>query len=164
MRLILLNLLKTVFFTSILFSWGCNTQKTKFPGKIDKLSCSIPKELKKSGEKIKVIGVFTTWSLKSQVMMKRFNKLNALLKGKKIGFAFIFIDKDQRMVDGWYKAYKPDFTVLHDPKFKLCSEKVNKVPLFIIMKSSGKICYLLESVISSKTMFKMVRDAMENCN
>lgn len=136
------------------------------PGKVEgTLKCSIPVELGFTTEQFKIIGVFTTWDLKSQIMMNRFRKTRAFFKKKSssLSFNFIFIDTDSRMVDNWYKSFKPDFTTLYDKDFRFCRKKTMSVPTMIIMNKKRHVCYIYSGVVTSDTLAKQIEDSISTC-
>ncbi|MBU1238855.1 hypothetical protein KKF84_02540 [Myxococcota bacterium] len=141
---------------------GCSSLTPDPVGKLAKpLRCSLPSQLKLS-EKVNIIGVFTTWDLKSQVQMSRFDKVRPFF-GKKVGISYVFIDHDSRMVDGWVSLNKPIFPVMYNPRFMLCGKRVNRVPITLILGASGKICYSYQGAVTSKMLHSQIVDALKNC-
>ena len=140
---------------------GCKHTHT-LPGKLSKpQKCAIPYELTSNTSKITIIGVFTTWSLKSQIQLQRFRKVASLLNTKRVSFYIVLTDPDQKIVEDWIEAYKPVFPVLYDPKFTLCSRLISKVPTVIIYKK-GKIYYYYSALAETKILYKQIVDVLGN--
>lgn len=147
---------------AVMAAAGCATLAKAPPGKLAKpVRCVLPRQIPLS-QKIRVIGVFTTWDVKSQVQMSRFEKVRPLF-GDRIGFAYIFIDNDSRMVDGWVSLYKPAFPVLYHNTLRLCGNRVNRVPVTLIVGASGKICYSYQGPATTKTLHAQISDALKTC-
>jgi hypothetical protein len=156
--------MRIIFILILLVLTSCNNKKT-LPGKVSKkLICSLPKELKlDKNYKLKVIVVITTWSLKAQVQVKRFQKVKNSFKTNDVGFILVFTDFDQRIVIPWYKQFAPEFISLHDPGFSLCKKKIIRVPTTIIMNSKNRICYIYNGIVSSPILLSQILEAKNNC-
>lgn len=137
------------------------------PGKVKTTKkCSLPREISFTDEKIKVIGVFTTWSSKSQIMMERFKKARSYYASKKkpVSFNFVFIDTDSRLVDQWHTMYKPDFTVLYDRDFRFCGNRITNVPVTLILGRNNRVCYVINDVETTKLLSDQIEDALTDCH
>ena len=100
--------------------------------------CRLPSEFDGYRKKATVLGVFTTWSLKSQVQIQRFRKLAARI-GDRVGFLMVLTDPNRAMVEGWIRAYHPRFPVLHPPAFRLCGKKIRTIPFTAVLDRRDRL-------------------------
>ncbi|MDA3862938.1 MAG: hypothetical protein PF689_03625 [Deltaproteobacteria bacterium] len=109
--------------------------------------------------KVNVIGIVTTWSLKSQLLIKRFNKTRSFFE-KRVHFHLVFVDKTAAMYETWLDTYKPVLSTYHIPKWKLCGKTVVRVPGFVIINSSGKICYGGSGLVTSNFLYHKIKECL----
>jgi hypothetical protein len=150
-----------LLFLGMLGVTGCRPEKPAVPGRLDPpVSCTTQPEYLFSGGKIRVVGVFTTWSLKSQAQWSRFLKVAPRFAQKHVSFIAVFTDPDQRVVDEWVLAEKPPFRVVHDPRFGMCGRHVREVPVTFILDARNRILTFTSGHVTSDTLDAQVRDAL----
>lgn len=155
-----------VMLTACRESGSASFIQGSLPGKINVVKkCSLPSEISFTDEKVKVIGIFTTWSSKSQIMMERFKKARSYYSSKKkpVSFNFVFIDTDSRVVDHWHAMYKPDFTVLYDKDFRFCGNRITNVPVTLILGRGNRVCYVINDIETTKLLSDQIEEALDNC-
>jgi hypothetical protein len=144
----------TSFFL-LLFSLGCVPNQDTMSFK----KCSRLAGITMDPHKVNVIGIVTTWSLKSQLLIKRFNKTRSFFE-KRVHFHLVFVDKTAAMYETWLDTYKPVLSTYHIPKWKLCGKTVVRVPGFVIINSSGKICYGGSGLVTSNFLYHNIKECL----
>lgn len=113
--------------------------------------------------RLRVVGVFTTWSLASQAQWSRFLKQSALQNPQNVRFFAVFTDPDRFMVDEWVRSEKPPFTVIHDPAFSLCGHPAREVPLTYFLDAQNRLCRAYPGHVTSDVLARQIREALHDC-
>jgi len=130
-------------------------------GRLDKpLPCSPQPTYLYANAKLRVVGVFTTWSLKAQAQWSRFMKISSRFPVASVQFVAVFIDPDQRVVDEWVTGERPPFRVVHDPRFGMCGRHVREVPVTFLLDARDRILTFYSGHVTSDELDAQIRDAL----
>jgi len=148
-------------FTGMIGLAGCKPAMPAVAGRLEKpIPCSPLPAYLYADAKVRVVGVFTTWSLKSQAQWSRFMKVSSRFDGKRAQFIVVFTDPDRTVVDEWVMAEKPPFRVVHDPRFGMCGRHIREVPVTFLLDSRDRILTLTSGHVTSDVLDAQVRDAL----
>ncbi len=148
-------------FIAMIGALGCRPARPAVAGRLEKpVPCSPQPDYLYANAKIRVVGVFTTWSLKSQAQWSRFMKVSTRFDGKQVQFIVVFTDPDRKVVDEWVMAEKPPFRVVHDPRFGMCGRHIREVPVTFLIDRRDRILSLTSGHVTSDMLDAQVRDAL----
>ena len=151
--------LRFLFWIGFLLFVGCKPTKTRFAF----LVCNkVPSYLADSS-RLRVVGVFTTWSLASQAQWNRFVKLSSVYTAPNVRFFAVFTDPDRLVVDEWVRSEKPPFTVIHDPTFSICNRFAREVPLTYLLDAQNRLCLAYPGHVTSNQLTRQIRNALRHC-
>lgn len=152
-RLYFLSLIVFLLFV------GCKPTKTRFAFPV---CYKVPAYLS-DPSRLRVVGVFTTWSLASQAQWDRFVKLSSVYTAPNVRFFAVFTDPDRFVVDEWVRSEKPPFTVIHDPTFSICNRVAREVPLTYFLDAQNRLCLAYPGHVTSNQLARQIRNALRRC-
>lgn len=154
----LLTILLTLYLS---MTPGCRPASPAVPGRLDRPTpCTPQPAYLQVTARLRVIGVFTTWSLSAQAQWSRFIKVSSRFQPAQVQFIAVFIDPDQRVVDEWVASERPSFRVVHDPHFGVCHRHVREVPVTLIFDDRDRVLTFYSGHVTSDVLDAQVRDAL----
>jgi len=140
---------------------GCRPSKPPFPGRLEKpVPCAAQPDYLRVGARLRVVGVFTTWSLSAQAQWSRFQKVSPRFRAADVQFIAVFTDPDQKVVDEWVAAERPPFRVVHDPHFGVCGRHARAVPVTLIFDARNRVLTFYSGHVTSDLLDAQIRDAL----
>lgn len=141
---------------------GCRAGASGLHGRLDRpVPCTPQPSYLQVAARLRVVGVFTTWSLSAQAQWSRFVKVSSRFAPAQVQFIAVFIDPDQRVVDEWVASEKPPFRVVHDPHFGVCRRHVREVPVTLIFDDRDRVLTFYSGHVTSDTLDAQIRDAQK---
>jgi hypothetical protein len=154
--------LPLILFTCLTVVTGCRSGTPAIPGRLDRPTpCTPQPPYLQVAARLRVVGVFTTWSLSAQAQWSRFVKVAPRFAPARVQFIAVFIDPDQRVVDEWVASEKPSFRVVHDPRFGVCRRHVREVPVTFIFDDRDRVLTFYSGHVTSDTLDAQIRDALK---
>ncbi len=140
---------------------GCRPAKPSLHGRLEKpVPCPEQPDYLKVGARLRVVGVFTTWSLAAQAQWSRFQKVFPRFPSADVQFIAVFTDPDRKVVDEWVAAERPPFRVVHDPHFGVCRRHVRAVPVTLMFDARDRVLTFYSGHVTSDLLDAQIRDAL----
>ncbi len=157
MRKILFSLLCLLFSGS-----GCRLRPS-LPGLQDPphICEQVPDYVGKTPPRVRVVGVFTVWSLDSMVQASRFMKVAPRFDSVQVQFVAVFIDRESVPVAEWVASEKPSFRVVHDADFGICRRQVKEVPVTFILDSKNRVRFFYGGPVTTDQLHAQIREALK---
>jgi hypothetical protein len=156
-----MRFLSLLLLATLTTATGCRPATPAVPGRLDRPApCTPQPSYLKVPARLRVVGVFTTWSLSAQAQWSRFVKVSSRFPPAQVQFIAVFIDPDQRVVDEWVASERPSFRVVHDPHFGVCRRHVREVPVTLIFDDRDRVLTFYSGHVTSDTLAAQVRDAL----